>query len=342
MKITAAQLRKNLQSNPLPAVIWISGDEPLLVLEACDEVRSAARNAGISERTVFEVDAKFDGADLIAANQSVSLFGDRECIELRLSSKLTDKARKALVEYINTANPDNMLLVVSGRIEASQAKAKWFTQVTNAGWWVPLWPIESNQMFAWLKERINRNGLNADDSAVSLLADRTDGNLLAAKQEIEKLVLIADGDMITSDTIMKSVSDSSRYTVFDLSSAFLSGNLERSLKIANGLHSEGVEAPIVLWLLTRELRLIVELCELQSQGQSVNEAFKRMRIFDKRQNDYLVAIRRAPVSHYQKCLVACAQIDSTIKGQLKGDPWLLISEMMVAICTPALPAYSFY
>lgn len=339
MKLNANQLQKNLQTGPLAPVIWISGDEPLLVIEACDAVRAAARSQGITERQVIEVDAKFDGAELIAANQSMSLFGDREIIELRLQSKFNDKGRKALVEYVQSANPDNLLLIVSDRIEAAQSKAKWFNQVSDAGWWVPIWPFEHPQLSGWIQQRISQTGLTADPDAVSLLAERVDGNLLAAKQEIDKLALLTSEKHISADLILSSVSDSSRYTVFDLSTAFLRGDLARALKVLNGLESEGIEPPVVLWLLTRELRLVCELSEAQQQGQPLNAVFKRLRIFDKKQNDYQQAIRRASVSHYQRCLVSCARIDAVIKGQAKGDAWTLISEMLVAIATPALPAY---
>ncbi|WP_196159982.1 DNA polymerase III subunit delta [Reinekea sp. G2M2-21] len=339
MKITAAQLHKNLHSNSLPPVIWVSGDEPLLVLEACDAIRNAASKQGITERNVIEVDARFDGSDLIAANQSMSLFGERECIELRLQAKFNDKGRKALLEYVQTANPDNLLLIVSERIEGSQSKAKWFNQVVDAGWWLPLWPIEHHQLPGWITQRIQQAGLSAEPDAVALLAERIDGNLLAAKQEIEKLALLAEDGRISTDLILSSVADSSRYTVFDLSSAFLTGDLARTLRIMHGLASEGVEPPIVLWLITRELRLLIELAEAQAQGQSINGVFKRLRIFDKRQNDYQLAMQRASVVHYQRCLVSCSRIDAMIKGQVKGDPWTLISEMLVAITAPGLPAY---
>ncbi|MEJ2045033.1 MAG: DNA polymerase III subunit delta [Reinekea sp.] len=339
MKLNAPQLYKNLQSSPLPPVIWISGDEPLLVLEACDAVRAKARELGITDRQIIDVDARFDGAELIAANQTMSLFGERELIELRMQSKFNDKGRKALLEYVQTANPDNLLLIVSERVEAAQSKAKWFKQVEEVGWWLPLWPIEHHQLPGWIQQRVQQQGLSADAEAVALLAERVDGNLLAAKQEIDKLALLVENQHIRADDILGSVSDNSRYTVFDLSAALLVGDLARSVKIMNGLASEGVEPPIVLWLITRELRLLVELAEAQMQGQ-IGAAFKKLRVFDKRQQDYQRALQRAPLVHYQKCLIACARIDALVKGQRKGNAWTELSEMLVAMTTPALPVYS--
>jgi len=144
MKITAQQLTQQLQQN-LPPIIWISGDEPLLTLEAADQVRMAARAAGINERQVFHADTGFDWNVLQDANQSMSLFGDRQLLEVRLSAKLKDDGRKALVAYAANANPDNVLLVQSDRLEAAQSKAKWFNQVIDQGWWLPIWPVERHQ-----------------------------------------------------------------------------------------------------------------------------------------------------------------------------------------------------
>lgn len=339
MKLNANQLHTKLQSESLPPVIWLSGDEPLMVIEAADAIRAAATAQGITERQIIEVDARFDGADLIAANQSMSLFGERELIELRCQAKFSDKGRKALIEYIETANPDNLLLIVSDRIEAAQSKAKWFGKVQESGWWVPIWPIEYNQLPGWIAQRIKQSGLQAEADAVALLAERVDGNLLAAKQEIDKLALLADNGRISTDLILNSVSDSSRYTVFDLSAAFLRGDLARALKILGILESEGTEPPVILWLITRELRLLLELAEAQSAGQNLGAVFKRLRIFDKRQNDYQQALRRASAGHYQHCLLSCAKIDSMIKGQIKGDVWNALSEILVAVSAPGLPAY---
>ena len=338
MKLNSNQLLQKLRNEALPPIIWVSGDEPLLVLEACDAIRAAGHSAGISERKVIDVDAKFDGADLIAANQSMSLFGERELIELQLLAKFNDKGRKALLEYVSSANPDNLLLIVSERIEAAQTKAKWFKQVEQASWWLPLWPVERNQLPGWINQRLRQQGLAADADAVSLLAERVDGNLLAAKQEIDKLALLVDGNQLTVDHILNSVSDSSRYTVFDLASAMLIGDLPRAQKILHGLAAEGIEPPIVLWLLTRELRLLVELAEANAQGQ-IGKAFKKLRVLDKRQPEYHSALNRAVGEHYRQCLIRCAQIDALVKGQRKGDVWLELSEMLVAITQPSLPAY---
>lgn len=333
MKINAQQLKQQLQQ-ALPPVIWISGDEPLLTLEAADQVRAAARQAGVNERQVFHADTGFDWNQLLDANQSMSLFGDRQLLEVRLSAKLKDDGRKALVAYAANANPDNLLLVQSDRIEAAQTKAKWFNQVTDAGWWLPIWPVERHQLPAWLRQRLQAQGLSIEDDALALLADRVDGNLLAARQEIDKLLLLSDGNVINLDTVIQSVADSARFDIFDLSDAFLSGDLARSQRVLSGLAAEGIEAPIVLWVLSRELRHLVQLSEAQQGGQALPAVFKRLRIFDKRQGPYQQALRRAGLDHWQRCLVQCGDIDATIKGRRPGDPWHALSVVVSEVAQP--------
>lgn len=335
MKLSVQQLTNQL-SQPLPAIVWLSGDEPLLVLEASDQVRAAARKAGITERQVFHADAQFDWNQLYEANQAMSLFGDRQLLELRLTGKLNDAGRKALVAYADNANPDNLLLIVSDKIEAAQSKAKWFAGVTDAAWWVPIWPVERNQLPAWLRARLQQQGLQIDDDALALLADRVDGNLLAARQEIDKLLLVSDGTQLTLETVIQAVSDSARFTIFDLADAVLGGDLARSQRVLSGLAAEGIEAPIVLWVLARELRHLVQLSEAQAMGQPMPAVFKRLRIFDKRQGPYQVALRRGDAGLWQRCLILCGDIDATIKGRAAGDPWHKLSALVCEIAQPGV------
>lgn len=337
MKLTAAQMQQKLKTESLPPLVWISGDEALTQIELADRVRTIARQSGFTHRNIINADAKFDGAELVASSQSLSLFGDKELIELRLQGKLTEKARKSLFEALASGSADSMVLVLSEKIEAAQTKTKWFTQLIDFGWWVPIWPVELRDLPNWLRQRFQAAGLQADDDAISLMVERIDGNLLAAKQEIEKLALTTQGT-VTAEDIVQSVVDSSRYHLFDLSSAMLHGDLTRALKILHGLSAEGTEPPIVLWLVARDLRYLVELAS--GGPQSVNAGFKRLRIFDKDQPGFRAALNRAPAEHYQRCLLTCSDVDAMIKGQVKADPWQKLSELIVAICQPSLLAYS--
>ena len=307
-----------------------------MVLEAGDQVRAAARQAGVSERQVFHADAQFDWNQLYHANQSMSLFGDRQLLELRLTGKLNDAGRKALVAYAGDANPDNLLLIVSDKIEAAQSKAKWFAGVTDAAWWVPIWPVDRHQLPAWLRSRLQQQGLQIDDDALALLADRVDGNLLAARQEIDKLLLVSDSTQLTLETVVQAVADSARYTVFDLADAVLNGDLARSQRVLSGLAAEGIEPPIVLWVLARELRHLVQLADAQVSGQPLPAVFKRLRIFDKRQGPYQAALRRGDTGLWQRCLIICGDVDATIKGRAAGDPWHKLSALVCEVAQPGV------
>lgn len=335
MKLSINQFSQHL-SRGLPPLIWISGDEPLLVIEAADQARQAGREAGVTDRQVFHADKQFDWNTLYDANQSMSLFGDRQLLELRIEGKLSDEGRKALVAYANSPNPDNLLLIVSGKIEAAQSKAKWFSQVSEAGWWLPVWPVDRHQLPNWLRQRLQQQGLSIDDDALTLLADRVDGNLLAARQEIDKLLLLGAQQNIDLETVLQAVSDSARYTVFDLSDACLSGDLGRTQRVLSGLVAEGVEAPILLWVLSRDLRALVQLAQAQSLGQNPSTLFNRLRIFEKQQKAFLSALQRAPEAHWQACLMQCGEVDTRIKGWHKGDALLAINVLVSDIACPGL------
>ncbi|MHA7880339.1 MAG: DNA polymerase III subunit delta [Saccharospirillum sp.] len=335
MKLSAGQFQQHLAKG-LPPLLWISGDEPLLVMEAADQARRAAREAGITDRQVFHADKSFDWQTLLEANQSLSLFGDRQLLELRLEGKLNDAGRKALVAYASSPNPDNLLLIVSEKIEAAQSRAKWFTQVSDSGAWLPVWPVDRSQLPGWLRQRLKQNGLSIDDDALALLAERVDGNLLAARQEIDKLLLLGNTGNIAVETVLQAVSDSARFTVFDLSDACLSGDLERSQRVLSGLVAEGVETPIILWVLSRDLRSLVQLAQAQQLGQNPHTLFNRLRIFEKQQKAFLAALQRAPYDHWQACLLQCGEVDACIKGWHKGDPPLAVAVLVSQIARPDL------
>lgn len=337
MKLTSQQLQQKLNMEGWPSVIWLSGDEALTQIELADQIRAAARKQGFTNRNIVNADAKFEGSELVAASQTMSLFGDKELIELRLQGKISEKGRKSLLEALQANSPDTLILVLSERVDATQAKAKWFNQIVDLGWWVPIWPLELRDLPKWLKQRFTAAGLQPDEDAIALMVERIDGNLLAAKQEIEKLALTMQG-AVTAEDIINGVVDSSRYNLFDLSGAMLNGDLTRTLKILHGLAAEGIEPPVVLWLVARDLRNLVELSSAGPQGLAAG--FKRLRIFDKDQAGFRAALHRASAEHYQRCLLTCSDIDAMIKGQVKLDPWQKLSELMVAMCQPSLPAYT--
>ncbi|HEX3844944.1 MAG TPA: DNA polymerase III subunit delta, partial [Steroidobacteraceae bacterium] len=254
MKLTPDSLAGHLQQQLLSAYL-ISGDEPLLAGEAADAVRAGARAAGVTEREVHFLERGSDWDDVRASAGNLSLFGSRRLLELRLpTARLGVAGNNALQALLERSDPDTLLLILMPRLDRDAQAAQWFRALESRGGWVPVWPVEADKRVAWLRGRCRRLRLEVAEEALVLLAERTEGNLLAAHQELEKLRLLAPAGAITSDTVLASVADSARFDVFRLSEAVLEGEAARALRVLAGLRSEGTEQTLVLWALTKALR----------------------------------------------------------------------------------------
>src|SRR6266403_1577774 len=253
LRLSADQLPGSLARN-LAGIYLISGDEPLLVGEAADAVRAAARAAGYADRTVFFIDRSFAWDELRHASQSLSLFAERRLFELRMPSAKPDKGAQQLADLAAQPPPDVVCLVVTDKLDKKASEAPWVRAVEKHGVWVPVWPVETAALPAWLRTRARQLGVTVEPAAAQLIVDRVEGNLLAAKQELEKLSLLAGAEPISADLVLRSVGDSARYDVFQLAEAAAGGEAERALRVLFGLKSEGVEPTLILWALVRELR----------------------------------------------------------------------------------------
>lgn len=325
MKVFADKLPEAL-TKKLPAVVIVAGEEPLQHMEACDAVRAAARAHGIEERDILHVEANFAWGRLHETTASLSLFSTSKLIELRLGSQsLGQEGAKALREYAEAPGArDNVLLISMGKLDFRQQKSAWFKVLDKLGLFVPVWPVEISRLGFWLRDRAERHGLSLDLDAARLLGERTEGNLLAADQELQKLaLLLPPGTRVSPAQIGGGVEDSTRYNVFTLSDACLKGERERVSRIVRGLRGEGVEAPIVLWALTRELRTLLSLHQHLEQGQSFDQACKTQKpiIFDKRRPAYQQAIARLPRQRLYKLLLFSQRLDLAVKGAASLPPW---------------------
>ena len=252
MRLNADQLPAAL-ARGLAGIYLISGDEPLLVGEAADAVRAAARAAGYADRSVYFIDRSFAWDDLRQATQSLSLFADRRLFELRMPGGKPDKGAALLLDIATRPPPDVVCLVIADKLDKKASDAPWVRAAEKQGVWVPIWPVGTAALPGWLRARAAALKLEIEPAAAQLIADRVEGNLLAAKQELEKLGLLASG-AITAELVLRSVGDSARYDVFQLAEAAGAGDAARALHILLGLKSEGVEPTLILWALVRELR----------------------------------------------------------------------------------------
>jgi len=319
-------------SKGLAPIYLVSGDEPLLVQEACDTIRRAARSAGFSERELYHCDANFDWGQVLTAANSLSLFSEQKIIELRLTTgKPGDKGGKVLQEYAQSPAPDNLLLIVANKLDGASKKSKWFKAIDDAGTHVQVWPITAAQLPRWIGQRLQQAGLRADSSAIDLLASRIEGNLLAAAQEIEKLKLLAPDNIVSYELMASAVADSARYDVVGLVDKALHGDARAAVRTLHGLKTEGTEPINILWALTRDIRSLVQISLTVTQGKSFELAARQAGIWDKRQPLIQTALRRLKPAHLQQLLRKANGIDKAIKGMRNAEPWDELLDLILNI-----------
>jgi DNA polymerase-3 subunit delta len=322
LKLTSDSLATHLAQRLLPAYL-ISGDEPLLSGEAADAVRARARAAGFSEREVHFIERAADWDEVRASTSNLSLFGSRRLVEIRLSSPRPGAAgNAALVALLEARDPDLLLLVMAPRLDREAQGADWVRAVDTHGAWLAVWPVDAGRLVEWLRGRCRKLGLEASAEALELLAARTEGNLLAAHQEISKLVWLTGGGAITADTVLASVTDSARFDVFQLGEAVLLGETARGLRMLAGLRAEGTEATLALWALTRALR---DLWSARTEGAAPPAWQRRSAALAK-------ALLRAPRLSFAELAQRAAQADRMIKGRLTGDAWDEMALLVVELC----------
>jgi len=329
VKLQPESLAAHFQQKLLPAYL-ISGDEPLLTGEAADAVRAAARANGFTEREVHFFDRGADWDVVRTSVNSMSLFAEKRIVEVRLpTGKPGVTGARVLVEVINSLGPDTLLLVLTGRLDRDAQNAEWVRTLDSKGGWLTVWPIPSDRLVAWLRARAKRMELEVSDDAVELLADRTEGNLLAARQEMEKLRLAHPNTRITAETVLASVADSARFDVSELSESLLEGDAARALRVLIGLKGEGVELPLVLWACIKAVRDLWSASHGESGGA---------RSWQRHSAALEKGKRRAHSLPYARLAARAERADRMAKGRLSGDAWDELALLAADLCgRPALP-----
>jgi DNA polymerase-3 subunit delta len=310
----------------MASVYLVSGDEPLLVDEAADSIRAAARAAGYADRTVFFIDKSFSWDDLRQATQSLSLFAERRLFELRMPGGKPDKGAELLIDVANRPPPDVICLVITGKLDKKAGEAPWVKAFEKQGVWIAIWPVETAALPGWLRARAKSLDVDMEPEAAQLIVERVEGNLLAAKQELEKLALLANGERIGAELVLRSVGDSARYDVFQLGAAAAGGDGERALRILLGLKSEGVEPTLILWALVRELRGLWQARErnrLRSNGRGTG--------WNQAATPTPQALSRLGQLPLALLLRQAHHTDRVVKGLAGGDAWTAISGLTGAL-----------
>ncbi|HZS81204.1 MAG TPA: DNA polymerase III subunit delta, partial [Herbaspirillum sp.] len=293
----------------------IASDEHLLALEAAARIRMAARANGYTEREVLVVERSFKWGELLAANQSQSLFGDKKLIELRMPTGKPGKdGGQVLQDYAARLNSDHLTIISLPRLDVATAKTAWVGALRQAGIYIDIPLVERAQLPDWIGSRLTSQQQNADRPCLDFIADLVEGNLLAAYQEIQKLALLYPAGKLTFEQIHAAVLNVARYDVFKLNEAILSGDTARLMRMMDGLKGEGAALPLVLWAVTEEVRTLLKLKSSVTQGKQLGILLKEHRIWGPREKLMEPALRRISLSMLQTALREAAQIDRMVKG----------------------------
>jgi DNA polymerase-3 subunit delta len=315
----------------------VTGVEPLLIDEACSQIRARAREAGHGDREVHFLEKGFDWDALLMDAASLSLFANLRLIELKFRNAPDAAAGKHLAQ-LAAAPPQDTLLLVTGELEPKSWKSAWVNEFERQGLVVVAPETTREQLPEWIARRLQRQGVTIEREAAELLADRVEGNLLAAQQEIERIALLKPGARLDADAVAELVADSARYDIFELSSAAFLGNASRALRILDGLRSEGREPPLILWAVLNDLRALSRVLQHEPNERNLDGVFRTEGVWGSRQGPLRLAVQRLRRVDVDALIAAAARADRVAKGSLRGDAWVEITGLVARIAGVPLAA----
>ena len=334
MKLKPAQLNQHLQRYGLAPLYLLTGDEPLQLNECADTLRTFAYQQGFTERIVLTVEVGFDWNTLIQYANSLSLFANQRLLEIHLGNKLPgNEGSQVLITYATQPSPQNLLLIIAHKLDANQQKTKWFTTLDNQGVIILVGTLTGANLSTWIRQRLTQYGLQATTEAINIIAERCEGHLLAAAQEIEKLSLLYGTDTIDTEQVLAAVNDNARFELFTWIDTVLKGEVLPSLRQLAGLRSEGVEPVLITWVLNREIRQLCQITYALCQERlSPPQALKIYQVWQSRQATVLTAINRYPQPQsWQQFLTKIVQIEQIVKGSSAGNPWDELQQLSLQI-----------
>lgn len=321
MRISTEDLPQHLKRG-LGSLYVIHGEALLLAIEAADAIRNAAREAGYTERETIIAEQYFKWGELRNSAQSMSLFSSRKVIDLRIpSGKPGVEGAQALQDHCEHLDPDTLTLISLPKLENTAFKSKWFAALEQHGTVISADEISLAALPAWIAGRLRRQGQSADADTLKFLADKVEGNLLAAYQEIQKLALLFPEGALSFDQVKDSVMDVARYDVFKLSEAMLTGDAERYARILDGLRAEGTATVLILWSISEDIRALAKVSRAMQQSGNLAGALRDARVWGAKQKLIERAVRRFTPTFAERALRQAALIDRLIKGLRQGDVW---------------------
>jgi len=338
MEIRLNQLETHLARGLAPIYV-VHGDEPLLAIEAGDAIRAAARSAGCDEREVLVAESGFRWDAFVAAHANLGLFGARKLIDLRIpSGKPGIDGARALEACAAHSSSDQTMLVTLPRLDRATQASAWFSALAGAGVSIAVHPLARDELPPWIAARLARQGQRATRETLAFLADRCEGNLLAARQEIEKLGLLLPEGELDADAVEHAVTDVARYDIFQLSEAWLASDAARALHIIAALEAEGEGIQLLLWQLSEDVHALASVLDATASGTPLAAAIRNARVWGKRQAAMERAARRFKSEAIVPLLAALARLDALSKGIGRGNVWDELRTTALAIAgRPALP-----
>lgn len=338
MELTTERLVVQLPGEPLRPVYLVAGSETLRVLEAADAVRARARAEGVAEREVFEAEGRgFDWKQIEASLHAPSLFAARRLLEVRLPGGKPGKDGAQLLADFCADPPPDVVLLVTCNEWSRQHGGKWSEAIARAGAVAIAWPVKPNELPDWIDRRLRAKGVRAGRDAVQVLADRVEGNLLAAAQEIDKLALLGaanDGSELDAAAMEALVADAARFDVFRLVDAAMNGQGAQAARMLAGLRAEGMAVPALLGMVAMEVQRAAVLAQVQARGGNLAAEFRAQRVWDSKQAAYTRALRRHDAARWERFVAWVGRIDRTAKGRGEGDAWQQLERLLLAVAEP--------
>ena len=344
MQLAASQLTPHLHKG-LRSLYTVHGDEPLLVQEAADAIRAAARIQGYSERTVHTVaGAHFDWSEVLAAGGSLSLFADKQIVEIRIpSGKPGKEGGPALQQLAASArgNDSTLTIVLLPRLDKTTRSGAWFTALDSNGVAIQVEPVERNALPQWIAQRLQQQGQRVaggeeGQRTLQFFADRVEGNLLAAHQEIQKLALLHPEGELGFDQVESAVLNVARYDVFKLSEAVLGGQAARVQRMLDGLQAEGEAEVLVHYTLAEDIRALKRVKDAMAAGRPLPMALREQRVWGLKERLFERVLPRLTLTTLDKLLHSAHLVDGIVKGlkvpDWPADGWQALHRLALSLC----------
>ncbi len=348
MQLSANQLAAHLQKG-LRSLYTLHGDEPLLIQEAADTIRAAARTQGYSERTSHTVSgAHFDWSEVLAAGGSLSLFADKQILELRIPSGKPGKEGSVAIQHLAESaqgNDSTLTIVMLPKLDKLTKTGAWFGALESMGMTLQVEPVERNALPQWIAQRLGQQNQRvaageAGQRTLQFFADRVEGNLLAAHQEIQKLALLHPPGELPTDAVEGAVMNVARFDVFKLSEAVLSGQLLRVQRMLDGLQAEGEAEVLVHWALSEDIRALKRVKDAMGRGSPLPMALREQRVWGVKERLFERVLPRLSDASLSQLLQSAHRVDGIVKGLKQPDwpanPWAALHQLAMALCTACM------